>query len=245
MFHVEQYITAWFSGKGVIPSPEKIEKLSAFAGMVHEASSRFNLTGFKGLEEITHHLVLASLEPLLGLNVPRGTRAVDMGSGAGIPGVPLSIYHDHFDFRMIESHEKKSAFIRSVIDDLSISNAGVITGRGEEIGHNPGLRESFDFAFARAFSSTYITLELSLPLVRSGGFLYIFANDSFIASTPHPGLLSHLETLGAVPIHSDERSTLKLPAHGYAFKKISPTPPGFPRRYAVIKRESSRMPGES
>jgi len=241
MFHVEQYIAEWFSGKGIIPSPGKITKLTAYIEMVHEASGRFNLTGFKGLEDITNQLVLASLEPLLGLDVPRGTRAADIGSGAGIPGIPLAIFHDHVDFRLIESHDKKAAFIENVFDSLSISNAAVIHGRAEEIGHNPNLRESFDFGFARAFSSTYITLELSLPLLRTTGILYIYAHDSFISSDPVPGLLSHLETLGAEPIQNDCASIINLPDHGYAFRKITSTPPGYPRRFAVIKRESARL----
>lgn len=241
MFHVEQYIEEWFSGKGIIPAPDKIAKLTSYIEMVHEASGRFNLTGFKALEDITNQLVLASLDPLLGLNVPRGTCAFDIGSGAGIPGIPLSIYHDHIDFSLIESHDKKAAFIESVIEILSISNASALRGRAEEIGHNPNQRESFDFGFARAFSSTYITLELALPLLRTGGVLYIYAHDSLISSNPVPGILSHIETLGAETLKYDRASSTNFPEHGYAFRKIASTPPRYPRRYAVIKRESARL----
>lgn len=241
MFHVEHRIKTWFSDRGFTPDTDKIAKLASYISKIKEAANHFNLTGFKSLEEITDHLVLESLEPLLGLIVPRGTRAFDIGSGAGIPGIPLSIYHEHISFHLIESHDKKATFIKSVIEDLSIPNAVVAHGRAEEIGHNPELRESFDYAFARAFSSTYTTLELSLPLLKTGGYLYIYAHDTFAASNPSPELLAHIESLGAVPLLDENPASINLPDRGYSFLKSSSTPSRYPRRYAVIKRESSRL----
>lgn len=218
-----------------------ISRLSRYSSMVYAAGTRFNLTGFKTLEDITANLVISSLEPVLHLDVPRGTRIIDLGSGSGVPGIPMSIFHGSGDFLLVESNEKKSAFIADAIEELSLKNATSLNARAEEIGHNPEYRESFDFVFTRAFSSTYITLELALPLLLQGGSLYIYAHESFRQSSPSGSLLSHVELLGAFACDEELQLQMKLPMTGYLFRKISPTPERYPRRYAIIKRDSSRF----
>lgn len=241
MFHVEQYIAEWFSARNIDISGDQKSKLARYADMVFETGKQFNITGFKSLEDIAKNLVLASLEPMLGLNVPRGTRIVDIGSGAGIPGIPMSLYHLDGEFHLLESNEKKSSFIAAVIDTLGIGNAFPVTARAEDIGHNPDYRESFDFACARAFAGVYITIELGLPLLRTGGYLCIYANTTFSETNPPRDLLSHIESLGAVPCDDTTLRRLNLPGTGYYFEKQFPTPGKYPRRYAVIKREASRL----
>lgn len=240
MFHVEHCMAEWFQARNICAPGDTLSKLARYSEMVFETGKLFNITGFKSLEDIAKNLVLASLEPVLGLNVPRGTRIVDIGSGAGIPGIPMSLYHRDGEFHLLESNEKKSSFITSVVEALSITNALSVNVRAEDIGHNPDYRESFDFACARAFASTYITLELGLPLLRTGGFLCIYANTTFAETNPPRDLLSHIEYLGAVPCDNTTLRRLNLPCTGYYFEKKIPTPVKYPRRYAVIKRESSK-----
>jgi len=240
MFHVEQYIAEWFSARNIDISGDQQSKLARYAVMVFETGKQFNITGYKNLEDIAKNLILASLEPVLGLNVPRGTRLVDIGSGAGIPGIPMSLYHRDGEFYLLESNEKKSSFISSVIEALTIPNALSVNARAEDIGHNPDYRESFDFACARAFAGVYITIELGLPLLRTGGFLYIYANTTFSETNPPRDLLSHIESLGAAPCDDTTLRRLNLPRAGYFFEKKIPTPGKYPRRYAVIKREASK-----
>ena len=240
MFHVEQYISQWFERNSIEIADKTIRLLSRYAVLIHETNTAFNLTGFKSLEEITHHLVLLSLEPLLNLNVPRGTRFIDVGTGAGIPGIPLCIFHNQLSGTLLDSNHKKTGFIDGIISDLSLTNAGTLCGRAEELGHDSLHREQYGMAFSRALAGIYAALELSLPFVDAGGYLYVFSHDNSIHTTLSQPVLDHANELGAQFVSGQDRHIHGISAAGYLFKKTRSTPDRYPRRFAVIKRESDR-----
>ncbi|OLE81162.1 MAG: 16S rRNA (guanine(527)-N(7))-methyltransferase RsmG [Actinobacteria bacterium 13_1_20CM_2_65_11] len=96
---------------------------------------------------------------------------VDVGSGAGLPGIPIKIERPDLDVTLIEADQSKAAFLVHACAALQLQHVMVVAGRAEEAGHDPTLREAFDLAVARALAPLPVLVELCLPLVRIGGRL--------------------------------------------------------------------------
>ncbi len=222
---------------GVSLGPDVMDKLVRFSERIHEHTSRYNLTGIKDPQEILNTLVLESLDPVLSYHVPRGTRYADIGSGAGIPGIPLAIFFPDAFWVLVESQGKKARFIRETAAALNIRNVEVLCGRAEEIGREPGYRESFDGAFSRASGHVYAMMETGLPFVKREGFLYIYSNMT--PADIDEGIRNHGKVLGAAFI-SSEGGDYPYSPPGLLLKKHTSTPGIYPRRFAVIERESKK-----
>ncbi len=234
-------IDAWAAHRRLPLPPEKKEMFLRYAQLIHRENRRFNLTGCKTIDEIIHSLIIGSIDPILGLEVPCGTRFVDVGSGAGIPGIPLGIFCEGVRGLLVESQRKKAAFIERCIEDLHLNTLSVRCGRVEDVARTKEFRESFDFAFSRGYAGLYVVLETALALVREGGLLFVYSNEH--GSMIHPRLLQHAHDLGAL-IEEDPSSHREEIHPGIRIRKLTPTPMVFPRRYAVIKREARRLNGE-
>lgn len=148
------------AGAGV--EPALAAKLAAYGDALLAANARVNLTGAKSPEALAPHL----LDALTLLPHVQGP-AVDVGSGGGLPAIPLAIALD-IPVTMIESVAKKAAFLTKACADLGITSE-VLAIRAEDAGRAAGVRESFATATARAVSSAPAVAELLLPLVRIGG----------------------------------------------------------------------------
>ncbi len=154
-------------------SDDQIADLARYRDLMLEANARFNLTAIRDREGVDFRLILESLR--LAPFVQEATsmasataRMVDIGAGAGIPGVPLAIVFPEIDVSLIDATGKKVRFIESAITSLSLSNCQAVHGRAEELGRLPDWRETHDLAIARAVGSLPTLLELSMPLLRTG-----------------------------------------------------------------------------
>lgn len=142
--------------------PAHAERLAAYGILLLEANRNFNLTGAKSAEELLPHLLDSlSIAPEIA------GRYVDVGSGGGLPAIPLAIVTGA-ELTMVESIVKKAAFLRSALAELGIPGQ-VVAERAELAGRDPALRESFDVATARAVSTAPTVAELLMPLLRVGG----------------------------------------------------------------------------
>ncbi len=220
--------------------PEIAEKLNKYAILIHEINRKFNVTGFKNPGDIMNHLIIDSIKPLCDIKVPRGTSFVDIGSGAGIPGIPLSIIHDNLSGVLIEANHKKAGFLKDAIAELKLDNLSVINERAEDIIKKPGFRESYDWAFARAFGDLYLTMEIGIPFIKPEGFLYIYSNLR-LSDIPVE-IISHANELGGNFVDNAKRYDF-TPSEGLLLEKEKITPTVYPRRFAVIKRESKKAGG--
>ena len=165
--------------------PEEINiKLHEYAKLIHDYNKTTNITGLKDIMSIYNELVVGSIKPLMNIDVPRGTSFVDIGTGAGIPGIPLILYFGgNIKGVLIDSNNKKIKFLMDVIDVLGIHDrVTVIQGRAEEMLKEKRYRDSFNFAVARAFAHPLMALEYGLPFIKQGGWMYIYyavtVNDS-------------------------------------------------------------------
>jgi len=157
------------------PSPETIAGLLAHLDLVIEWNQRFNLTAIKDPREmIVKHLIdSASLVAILG-DIPVG-RVLDVGSGAGYPGVVVRCFLPHAHLVLLESLSKRCKFLEQVGETImplletGLDGFEVIWGRAEDYGQRPEYRESFDLVTARAVAELRVLAEYCLPFCRVGG----------------------------------------------------------------------------
>lgn len=173
---------------GIEFDPGDVEQLGRFLALLLETNKSFNLTAITDPEEAwTRHILDAlTLVPLLSQlggddGSPAPLRVVDVGSGGGVPGLPLAIVMPGVRFTLVEPTGKKAAFLRKAAEALGLTNVTVIQGRAEVLGQDhkgtergDGLgahREGYDAATARALGHLATVVELCAPLVKPGGLV--------------------------------------------------------------------------
>jgi 16S rRNA (guanine527-N7)-methyltransferase len=159
---------------------------------------------------------------------------VDVGSGAGLPGIPLKIARPELEVTLIEADQAKAAFLVHACATLRLENVEVVAWRAEEAGHDPRLREKFDVAVARALAPLPVLVELCLPLVRVGGRLLAQkTKDEDPAAAAHAIELLGGELSEVVAAPSAARAAGTVVVIG----KQQPTPAQYPRRSGVPARK--------
>jgi 16S rRNA (guanine527-N7)-methyltransferase len=150
-------------------SRRQLRAFEDYAGLLLEWNARFNLTAITKPEDIAVKHFLDSLTCLLAIGAPGSGKLIDVGSGAGFPGLPIKIARPQLHVTLIESTAKKVEFCRHVVESLGLKDVEVLHERGEEVGHWEGHRQAHDWAVARAVAALPVLVEYLLPLVRVGG----------------------------------------------------------------------------
>jgi 16S rRNA (guanine527-N7)-methyltransferase len=132
-------------------------------------NERINLTAIREPEEIVTRHFLDGLTCALATADLNNSRLIDVGSGAGFPGLPLKILYPGLRLTLVESVAKKGDFLRAVVDELELADVLVLTERAEVVGRLPEHRACYDWAVARAVAELRVLLEYLLPLCRLGG----------------------------------------------------------------------------
>ena len=215
---------------GIPLTAEQAEKFEVYHRMLTEANARFNLTRVpEDAAEAVDRNYLDCIAPLKA-GLPEGVaRIIDVGSGAGFPGVPLAICLPELRFVLLDSLGKRVEFLRSVIDALGL-NAEALHLRAEEGARRPQLREQFDLATARAVAPLNLLAEYLLPFVRVGGRMLAYKGPGVDAERAEAEFA--FETLGA---RFERAEAVAIPGrdwnHCLAWvEKIAPTPDKYPRR---------------
>jgi 16S rRNA (guanine527-N7)-methyltransferase len=152
---------------GIALTDQARERCAQFLALLAKWNRTYNLTAIRAPEEmITHHL-LDSLAVLPFLPAQPGTRLLDIGSGAGLPGLPLAIVRPDLSVTLLDSNAKKTAFIQQAINELGLTNATAVTARAEAF----VAAQPFDAAIARAFAELSAFVGVALPHLAPGGAL--------------------------------------------------------------------------
>ncbi|MEO6198003.1 MAG: 16S rRNA (guanine(527)-N(7))-methyltransferase RsmG, partial [Dehalococcoidia bacterium] len=192
------------------------------AGLMSSGTSRDDLYQRHFPESFA---VLAALESNNLLNSP----VIDIGSGAGLPGVPLKIARPGIGITLLEATQKKAAFLGEVVQELRLTDVTVIRGRAEEIGRDPLHRERYRLAVARSVAPLPVLLELALPLLAVGGVLAAVKGSRMEAEIDASA--NALATLGgAVEVTLRLEIPLPGPPMLVIVRKVAETPDAFPRR---------------
>jgi len=193
-------------------------------------NQQMNLTAITGYEAVQANHFLDSLTVALAYE-PRGkVKAIDIGAGGGFPGIPLKIAFPDIDLTLLEATGKKVLFLQHIVSKLGLENARVITGRAEEVAHQPARRESYDLVLARAVAPLVTLVEYTLPFCRAGGILVAhkkgeIADEVARAKSAIITLKGRLlETKPVILAEFHDRRCLVV------VKKIGETPAAYPRR---------------
>ncbi|MFH0945881.1 MAG: 16S rRNA (guanine(527)-N(7))-methyltransferase RsmG [Planctomycetota bacterium] len=157
---------------GIAPTEERLDRLSRLVALVEEGNQRANLTARCDTDEMWRRHVLDSLglcRHLEGLD-PK-LRVVDIGSGAGFPGLPLAICLPDRSFTLLEATAKKTRFLEECIRELALPKVRVKNDRAETAGRDPAFRARFSVALCRAVGPLAVIAEYALPLLGEGGVL--------------------------------------------------------------------------
>lgn len=216
-----------------IPSEEKTEKLFALSENLTEYGKNVNLTAITDTDGIIlkHLADCALLCPF----VPEGARVIDVGAGGGFPSLPLAILRDDVRVISLDSTAKKLTFIDLMAKTLALPNISTLHGRAEEIA-NSELRESFDFACARAVASLPVLSELCLPFVKKGGLFCAMKADSRDELQMCKNTFTRLGgTLDGVSEKTLTDGKEELFRTIIRVRKASETPKTYPRKFSNIK----------
>lgn len=155
---------------GIAFDPGDLERLGAYLGLLLEANTRFNLTAITDPAEAWMKHVFDSLTLLPYLDAAGAREVIDVGSGGGLPGIPLAVAAPGARFVLLETTGKKAAFLQEAAGTLELANVQVVCERAETAGQDRERhRERYDVATARAVGPLPVLLELCAPLVRVGG----------------------------------------------------------------------------
>lgn len=212
-------------------SPQTVEKLVDFCGMLLEKNKVMNLTGAKDEIEVVekHFLDCAAAFAPLDLS---GKRVIDVGCGAGFPGMPLALLYPQGQFTLLDSLGKRIAFLQECIHVLPVSNAVAVHARAEDYALQH--RESYDVVTSRAVANLSMLSELCLPFVRVGG---VFAAMKSTGSDEELAQAAYaIHVLGGT---LEQVFDYEIPLTGVQqrlvlIRKTTPTPAKYPRRFSKI-----------
>jgi len=211
---------------------DQIEKVNEFANLIYSENKKFNLTGLKNIEDIKNILIYESIHSLnyANLNLEDSSKVIDLGTGAGIPGIPFKIMYDKAKLILVDSNHKKCNFIEKVIKELGI-DIKIICKRIEEIAHQNEHRESYDICLSRAVSNISTLNEFSLPLLKLDGMSICIKGNHIsneIISSEYSA-----KVLGGEMINY---STISDMSTIVVYKKIKKTPILYPRKTGIPKK---------
>lgn len=153
---------------GIDISISQIEQFTLYMELLKEWNKKINLTAIEDDREIIikHFIDSLSIFPYIK---SVGKKMIDVGTGAGFPGIPLKIVNSEIDVTLLDSLEKRVKFLNEVIEKTDISNINTVHGRAEDFGVNPKHREKYDIAVARAVANLPVLIEYCLPFVKING----------------------------------------------------------------------------
>ena len=215
---------------GLDLTQQAAQALCAFGQAVVEQNKVMNLTAITEPAQVAKLHLLDSLTLLKTVPLA-GKRLIDVGCGAGFPGVPVKIASPETELTLLDSLGKRMAWLERTLPELGVE-ARCITARAEEAVTQ--LREQYDIATSRAVARLNILLELTAPYVKVGG--YVLAMKGAAAREELQQAQTAVRTLG-LKLERVEEFPIDGTAHAViVLKKVKPTPPRYPRRYAKIKQ---------
>lgn len=216
---------------GLSLSDHQLDQFRRYLDELLAWNDRFNLTAVRDRATMIRRHLLDSLWLVRNWQqLP--ANLLDIGSGAGFPGLPIKIVYPTLPITLVEATGKKAEFLRFMIDCLKLSNVRVLNERIEAVGRNPAEREQYEVVTARAVAELRVLVEYALPLLRIGGRLLAPKGrdpEAEIAAASRALRLLGGELIDCQPVHIPGEEPRSLVIIG----KVAPTPDRFPRRIGI------------
>ncbi len=246
--------TLWLDTLQWQPTESQIQHFQALYAQILLGNQQLNLTRITDpLEFAEKHLwdSLSGIQPFLPQTVagtsPSSTsesalssqpwQVIDIGTGAGFPGLPIAIVQPHWRVTLLDSTRKKITFLNQLIQALGLANVTAMVGRVEEVGQQRHYREHYDLAVIRAVAAASVCAEYALPLLQVGGLAVLYRGHWTDAETE--SLTIAAEQLGAKieTITSFQTPITRSDRHCIQLRKVKPTPKTYPRAIGVPEQK--------
>ncbi|HHV71060.1 MAG TPA: 16S rRNA (guanine(527)-N(7))-methyltransferase RsmG [Clostridia bacterium] len=230
---LEQLILAGAENLGLDLSEHQLAQFRLYYEFLSEWNKKINLTALVGEEEVAEKHFLDSLTCALVKNFNSSGDLVDIGTGAGFPGLPLKIAYPQLNLVLVDSLQKRTVFLKEIVEKLGLENVKIYWKRAEEFGKEKKHRESYEQCTVRAVAQLPVLLEYCLPILKVGGIL--IAQKGNECSEEIFKSEKALTLLGGEIVDVQE---VKLPRSGLlrkliVVKKIHPSPEDYPRRPGI------------
>ncbi|WP_449241621.1 16S rRNA (guanine(527)-N(7))-methyltransferase RsmG [Desulfoscipio gibsoniae] len=211
-----------------------IDKFEIYYQMLYKSNKEYNLTSITETVEAAEKHFIDSLTLYREISAVTGTLVIDIGSGAGFPGLPLKIYNSNIDMTLVDSVGKKVKFMQQVIQELKLVKTIALKARAEDLAADS--REKYDAAISRAVAELRVLVEYALPLVKVGG-VFIAAKGPKIEEELNladraikilGGKIMSIRKV-SLPINNEGRTIVTI-------KKVGHTPGKYPRKAGIPKK---------
>ena len=218
-------------------SGRQVLALHTYEKELLEWNQKFNLTAIRDAESVRTKHFLDSFSCVLAWKASPPNQLIDVGTGAGFPGIPLKILYPNLKLTLVESVGKKAMFCQHIVRVLGLEHVEVIQARAEDLGQEAGHREKYDWALARAVANLNVLSEYLIPLVRIGGTVLAQKGESGPAEAQSAeeamrllgGKLKQLIPVN-LPGVADDRYLVVV-------EKVAATPPKYPRKPGIPMKQ--------
>ncbi|HEU4744566.1 MAG TPA: 16S rRNA (guanine(527)-N(7))-methyltransferase RsmG [Anaerolineales bacterium] len=218
-------------------SGRQVMALLTYEKELLEWNQKFNLTAIRDAESIRTKHFLDSFSCVLAWKASPPNQLIDVGTGAGFPGIPVKILYPNLKLTLVESVGKKAMFCQHMVRVLGLEQVEVIQARAEDLGQDPGHREKYDWAIARAVANLNVLSEYLIPLAKVGGAVLAQKGESGPAEAQSAeeamkllgGKLKQLIPV-TLPGVADERYLVIV-------EKVAATPPRYPRKPGIPMKQ--------
>ena len=233
----EELLKSGAASIGVELNDTQVQQFIKYHEILVEWNSFMNLTGITEYEEVVQKHFVDSLALCKAINVNEVNTLIDIGTGAGFPGIPLKIAYPHLKVTLLDSLQKRIKFLNEVVTQLGLEDVETIHGRAEDFAKPSMKRESYDVCVSRAVANLASLLEYCLPYVNQGGYFIPYksgkVDEELLESKKAVFVLGgkiEEEVKFELPDSDISRSLIKI-------KKIAATPQKYPRKSGLATKE--------
>ncbi len=223
----------------IIFTDKQVNTLIKYLDFVYENNKKINLVGTKDKQQILVRHILDSLSILRSTDCldqkNKNTRILDIGTGAGFPGIVIAVFLKGGTVYLLDKSLKKINFIRAAVEELNLKNVEVVRGRAEELSRETLYREGFDVVLARAVAKFNVLCELAIPFCRINGKIIFYKSRNIFKE-----IIQYKEAISKLGGEVEDLLEVKVPylddfRSFLVINKLFKTPGIYPRRYSKIK----------
>lgn len=230
--HLTEDVTRFLGAEALVINlvPEQVAHFGHYLQLLLAWNERMNLTAVREPTAMIQRHFYDSLTCVLATGDLNGRRLIDVGTGAGFPGLPLKIAFPALQLTLVESVVKKTHFLTALVTDLGLTDVTILSDRAEVLGQQPEHREAYDWAVARGVADMRVLVEYLLPLCRVGGFMLAQKGAHAREETAVAGPAIHLLGGGEPRFQQVQAAGKTEPHFLVVVEKTIRTPEKYPRR---------------
>lgn len=227
---IKEQLNHYCENNEFVITDHQYDQINQYYDHLLEWNKVMNLTAITSEEEfaVKHILDSVLIHQVFSLN--QVEKVIDIGTGAGLPGIPLKILFPHINITLLDSLNKRIHFLEEVVNALQLENVELIHGRAEDFGRDEAYREMYDLTVSRAVSQLPVLTEYCLPFVKESG--YFIAYKSIETNDEINSAATAIDTLGGVLKEVRDVALLdqKIPRRFVMIEKVKKTPEKYPRK---------------